>query len=180
MNPSDRDARERLVACLAKLARIKPGDLVREEALGRELSFRAGLPYFTRTLELYQRITPRDYAKAPGEYLKIVADHAEDALHRFEEILSFDPQGMQNAGELRSSLIDEVRDSYTPAYEDVAVIIRPVRGQPEKIARQWSGQMVIAGLIILVIGAAIVAHHYMLYELLGDMRESLEKIMHGR
>lgn len=181
MEASQREMRARLSACLAKLNRLNPADLVREDVLGHGLSFRVGLPYFTRTLELFRRITPRDCAHAPAEILKIVVDDAENALHRFEEILSFDPQGLANPGVVRNTLIDEVRDAHHAAYENVALIIRPLRGQPERIRRQWSGGMALAVIIIAMLAVAIAAHHYLLFDLgLGDLREAIHKIAAGR
>ncbi len=177
MEASERETRDRLGACLAKLKRLRPDDLVREDVLGQELCFRAGLSYFTRTLELYRRITPRDCAKAPAEYLKIVTTHAEDALQRFEEILSFNPNGMENPHAVRTSLIEEVRAAYPGAYEDVALIIRPLRGQPERVPRQISGHMALALIGVVVIGLLIGAHHYLVYNLLSDLRETLDRIV---
>lgn len=182
MGASQRETRERLSACLAKLNGLKPGDLVREDALGSDFSFRAGHPYFTHTLDLYHHITPRDCANASMEILKIVLDHAEDALHRFEEILSFNPQGVESPAALRNSLIDEVRAAYSPAYEDVALIRRPARGQSERIGRQWSGQTALAGVIFVMLATAVVVvDHYKLYDLwLGNFGETLHKIIGGQ
>lgn len=116
------------------------------------------------------------------EILKIVLDHAEDALHRFEEILSFNPQGVESPAALRNSLIDEVRAAYSPAYEDVALIRRPARGQSERIGRQWSGQTALAGVIFVMLATAVVVvDHYKLYDLwLGNFGETLHKIIGGQ
>jgi hypothetical protein len=56
MKKARRQMHERLSTGLAELSRIKPTDFVRED-VGRDLSFRVGLPYFDRTLELFHRIS---------------------------------------------------------------------------------------------------------------------------
>ena len=51
MKEAKRQMHERLSTALAELGQVKPGDFAREAELGRDLSFRVGLPYFDRTLE---------------------------------------------------------------------------------------------------------------------------------
>jgi hypothetical protein len=51
---------ERLSTALAELGRVKPSDFSREDELGRDLSFRARLSYFDRTLDLFHRLSRCD------------------------------------------------------------------------------------------------------------------------
>ena len=62
--------RERLNACLDELNKIRPTALLREDVLGRDLGFRAGLVYFDRLLELFHRLSRCDLDLVPFARLK--------------------------------------------------------------------------------------------------------------
>ena len=52
----EQDMLQKLKGTLAELAKVMPDDLVREQELGKELSFRSGLPYFARALKLFHAL----------------------------------------------------------------------------------------------------------------------------
>ena len=67
---------ERLSSCPAELNQIKPTNLLREDVLGRNLSFRAGLAYFDRTLELFHQLSRRELSQAAFADLANMTDAA--------------------------------------------------------------------------------------------------------
>jgi hypothetical protein len=85
MKKASRRVHERLRSCLAELNQIKPSDLLREEVLGRNLSFRAGLLYFDRTLELFHRLSRRDLGQASFADLSNMTDGAARTLDQFRD-----------------------------------------------------------------------------------------------
>lgn len=158
--------RERLGVALTRLAALRPRDLVHPPH--SNTNFRGGLPYFERTLGLFRRLAGEDLRGVPSEYLKIVADDAEQALNQFHEILNFTGDNLENPDKVRGEIITEVRDAYRPIYEDVALIIKTPIEELERIPRAWSGVMLVVGLAALILGAAAIALEYSSYYLFVD------------
>jgi hypothetical protein len=156
----DRAARERLGVSLARLAALEPADLVHPPR--SKTSFRGGLPYFQRTLGLFHRLAHEDLREVPSEYLKIVADDAEQALNQFREILNFSGENVPNPEKVRGEMISEVRDAYPPMYEDVALIIKPPPQQVERVPTK-TNTMLTVGLLALLLAAAALAFDYWFY-----------------
>ena len=102
---------ERLGSRLAELNQIKPTNLLREDVLGRNLSFRAALAYFDRTLELFHQVSRRDLSHAAFADLANMTDDAARALDHFHEILSLTVEGVDPIA-TRDLLIEEVGDSF--------------------------------------------------------------------
>lgn len=102
---------ERLGSRLAELNQIKPTNLLREDVLGRNLSFRAALAYFDRTLELFHQVSRRDLSHAAFADLANMTDEAARALDHFHEILSLTVEGVDPIA-TRDLLIEEVGDSF--------------------------------------------------------------------
>ncbi|HZO82367.1 MAG TPA: hypothetical protein VFB33_11800 [Candidatus Binataceae bacterium] len=163
---AERATRRRLDRALARLAALKPKDLVHPPRSTQ--SFRGGLPYFERTLELFHQLAGQDLRQIPSEYLKIVADDAEQALNQFEEILNFSGENAANPGEIRGRMITEVRDAYRPMYEDIALIVKALPGQLEHIPRARTGALLVVGLAVLILATAAFAFEYSLYSVFVD------------
>ena len=102
---------ERLSTGLAGLIRMKPSDFIQHD-FPRDLSFRAGLQYFDRTLELFHRISRSNLGQASLADLATLASDAERTLDQFHRALSFTGENVENAREARDLLIEEVRDSF--------------------------------------------------------------------
>ncbi len=162
----ERLTRERLGIALARLAALKPKDLVHPPH--SKTSFRGGLPYFQRTLGLFHQLADENLREVPSEYLKIVADDAEQALNQFQEILKFSGENLQNPDKVRGELITEVRDAYRPMYEDIALIIKTPPEEVEHVPRVWIGAMLAVGLAALIAAAAAFAFEYSFYSLFMD------------
>src|SRR5277367_4632138 len=94
MKKARRQMQERLSSRLAELNQIKPTKLLREDVLGRNLSFRAALAYFDRTLELFHQVSRRDLSQAAFADLANMTDDAARALDHFHKILSFKGEGV--------------------------------------------------------------------------------------
>jgi hypothetical protein len=69
-----RQTRERLNTCLAELGQIRRAALLGENVLAKNVSFRAGLPCFERTLELFHRFSRCDLDHVPLADLKNITD----------------------------------------------------------------------------------------------------------
>ena len=130
MKKARRQMHERLSAALAELGQVKPSDFSREDELGRDLSFRVGLPYFDRTLELFHRLSRCDLGQASLADVAKLTDDAARTLDQFHRILSFTGEDLENPRAARDLLIEEVCDSFARISSDFErVFIQPREGQ---------------------------------------------------
>lgn len=181
MAGSERSERARLKASLKKLEELKPAALARDDLHARNLSFRNGLPYFERTLGLFNGLRRGNLAKVPSAYVKIVADHAERALAQFGEILRFTGHELVNPFEVRNHLIAEVRDYYRELHDDLSILITRPPGQQEHVARApWfaSASLAAVMLAMLAVGVAVAYHYGLLGFAAQDIMDSLHDIAH--
>jgi hypothetical protein len=137
------------------LNQIKPTNLLREDVLGRNLSFRAGLAYFDRTLELFHRLSRRDLGQASFADLANMTDDAARTLDQFRKIRSFTGEVFDPTA-TRDLLIEEVRDSFARISADFErVTIR-------QLGWEQSPSMAIAltiGLCTLVLALATLTYY---------------------
>jgi hypothetical protein len=108
MKKARRQMHERLRTALAELGQAKPSDFSREDELGSDLSFRVGLPYFDRTLELFHRLSRCDLGQASFADLANLTDDAARTLDQFHRILSFTGEDVENPRAARDRLIEDV------------------------------------------------------------------------
>jgi hypothetical protein len=155
-----RQTRERLNACLAELNKIRPTALLREDVLGRDLGFRAGLAYFDRLLELFHRLSRCDLGLVPFARLKSITNDAEDTLGQLRKILSFTGQDLDNPREARDLLIDEVRDSFEYVSSKLTIAVSQLSGLQQEVARPTSAALML-GLCVLVSALAVLAYYSM-------------------
>jgi len=166
---SEHDIRQQLTICLDKLAKIRPTDLTREESLG-SLNFRSGIPFFERTLSFYRQIGNANLTRVPSAILEIAANHAEESLHQFEQIESFNPAGIERPEQIRNLLINDVRDAHAAIYEDLCILLAPSRNQVQKLPRGSSIPTII--LLAIVLFAAILGYRSSLYgKLIRDLQD---------
>jgi hypothetical protein len=181
MADSERSTRSRLKAHLKELDKLNSATLARDDLQGRNLSFRAGVPYFERTLALFWGLGSGNLYKVPSAYLTIVADHAERVLAQFEEVLSFTGENLPNPGEVRNHLIAEVRDYYRQLHDDLSLLITPPPGQQQHTAGAPSYMGTpLAVIMALMFAASVTAAYH--YGLLGfaaqDLFDSIHAIAH--
>ena len=158
MTKQIRETRERLDACLAELNQLRPTALIREGALGRELSFRAGLPYFERTLELFHRLSRCDLDHVLLAHLKNITNDAENTVDQFRKILSFTGKDLQSPLEARDLLIDDVNDAFERISPSVGIIVSQLPQRHQDLARSTSTALMV-GLCVLVSALALVAYY---------------------
>lgn len=111
---------QKLKETLSELAKIKPEDLVREEDLGRELSFRSGLPYFERTLQLFHALEKSKVEELPYSVLSNIHSQAEAALRVFKQVQLFSVAQHSSPTSARDSFINQIRDGYDSYFSTVA------------------------------------------------------------
>lgn len=109
--------RQTLGKALSELTAIKPEELVREDELGRQLSFAAGLGFFKRTLLLFREITKIDLNTLPFSRLLALTNVANQALGQFKQVREFSVVGQQNPTQARDALINQIRDSYDGLFD---------------------------------------------------------------
>jgi len=153
-----RQTRERLNACLAELNKIRPTALLREDVLGRDLGFRAGLEYFDRLLELFHRLSRCDLEVIPVARLKNITNDAENTVGQFRKILSFTGQDLDSPREARDLLIDEVRDSFERVFLNLAIVVSQLPVQHQEVARPTSAALML-GICVLVSALAALAYY---------------------
>src|ERR1700745_610409 len=153
-----RQTRERLDACLAELNQIRPTALLRENVLARNLSFRAGLPCFERTLELFHRLSRNDLDHVPLADLKNITDDAANTVDQFRKILSFTGENVENPRDARDLLIDEVDASFPRISTNFAIVVsQPPRRQGRFVASTSAAFAI--GFCTLVFALAAVAYY---------------------
>ncbi len=146
---------ERLSTALAELRQVKPIDFAREDLLGKDLSFRAGLSYFDRTLELFHRLSLRDLGQASFADLANMTDDAARTLDQLHRILSFTGEDVENPRAARDLLIKEVRDSFARICTDFERVIIPRRLEQH----QSTSIALTIGLCTLVLALVVVAYY---------------------
>jgi hypothetical protein len=150
--------RERLNTCLGELSQIRPSALLREDALGRNLSFRAGLPCFERTLDLFHRLSRCDLDHVPLADLKNITDDAANTIDQFRKILSFTGENVENPRDARDLLIDEVDASFPRISTNFAIVVsQPPRRQGRFVASTSAAFTI--GFCTLVFALAAVAYY---------------------
>jgi hypothetical protein len=155
---SEREARQRLSICLARLAAFKPADLA--QAGHRRSIFRKGLPHFERTLTLFRQVAHSNLRDIPPDYLNVVAEDAEKTLARFREILSFTGEGVEDPKEVGAAMISGVRDAYEPIYEKLSPIINAPLSEPEVVRASKRRFAIAIGVAAVALTAAIIGAHY--------------------
>jgi hypothetical protein len=170
---SEREARQRLSICLARLAAFKPAELAQTDR--RRSTFRNGLPHFERTLSLFRQVAHSNLRDVPLEYLNIVAQDAEKTLARFREILSFTGEGVEDPKEVSAAMISAVRDAYGPIFEKLSPIISAPVSEPEvvrtprrRFALAIAVSLAAVTLAGAIIGAQCAGYHYPPYTVLAD------------
>ena len=162
----ERETRERLGASLARLAAIKPDDLI--HPIHSKISFRNGRSDFERTLGMFQKVARSDLRQVPSEYLKIVADDACETLARLHEIQNFTGDGVEHPEQARAAMIAALHDAYPPIYEDLSLIIKTPPARLEQVRKARTGAILGMIMEIAVIAAVITGYHYALYSLFTD------------
>lgn len=162
MASAARAERARLTATLKKLAEIRTADLAREDLRDRDLSFRGGVLYFEKMLEMFRDLRRVNLRRVPSHYLKIVADHAERVLAQFDEILHFTGEGLNDAAAVRSHLIGEIRDSYRTIHDDVTLLVeRPMSELERGMQAPWYAGMPLAlALLAAFVGCLYAAYRF--------------------
>jgi hypothetical protein len=160
---AEQETRERLGICLMRLAAIKPHDLA--HPAHSRLSFRSGLPYFERTLKLFHDVAHTNLQGVPSEYLKIVADDAQETLERLNHIQSFTGEGVEHPEQVRAEMLTDLRDAYPPICEDVSIIIKRPAAELEHSRKPRVGALLTASVLIAIFVAAIAGYHYAVYTL---------------
>jgi hypothetical protein len=129
--------RERLDTCLAELNQKRPTVLLHEDVLGRNLSFRAGLPCFERTLELFHRLSRCYLDHVPLADLKNITDDAANTLDQFRKILNFTGDNVENPREARDLLIYDVDASFPRISANFATVVsQPPRRRDVSLLRR--------------------------------------------
>jgi hypothetical protein len=178
MADSERSTRSRLKAHLKELDKLNSATLARDDLQARNLSFRAGVPYFERTLALFRALGSGNLYKVPSAYLTIVADHAERVLAQFEEVLRFTGENLPNPGEVRNHLIAEVRDYYRQLHDDLSLLVTPPPGQQQHSAGAPSYMGApLAVIMVLMFAAGVTAAYH--YGLLGFAAQDLFDSIHA-
>ena len=80
---------------------------MREDVLGRD-SFRTGLQYFERTLELLHRLSRCDLDHVPLAFLKNTTDDAANTVDQFRNILKLKSKDLEHSCEARDLLVNDV------------------------------------------------------------------------
>jgi hypothetical protein len=156
MKKARRQMQERLSTALAELRQVKPIDFSREDLLSRDLSFRVGLPYFERTLDLFHRLSHCDLGQASLADLANLTDGAARTLDQFHKILSFTGEDAENPRAARDLLIEDICDSFARISTDFERVFIQPRGWKQHPSTSIALSI---GLCTLVLALAAVAYY---------------------
>src|SRR3989339_134129 len=113
--------RSELEKNLSELAGITPESLIKKAELGTALSFEDGLPYFKRTLKLFNDLKNSNLDGIPYKAINQLNTVATQAIGEFNNIKGFTiEQHPQNTKGERDQLINTIRDRYDNYYEVLA------------------------------------------------------------
>ena len=164
---AEHETRERLGVCLMRLAAMNPKDLARPAH--SRISFQGGLACFERTLGLFRKVSETNLREVPSEYLKIVADDAQETLARLTHIQNCTGEGVEHPEQVRNEMLTDLRDSLPPIYEDLSVIIKQPPAELERVRKPRSSRTLLAALAVVAIAVvAAVALDYAEYKLFAD------------
>lgn len=116
MADPDAQTREQARESLKRMQNFDVESLAREQDLGSRFHFREAVESASRLVDLYRRLPESVLADLPATPLQTIRDRANEHFNRFDEILKFDP-AQQNAPQVRTSLINNLRTAYEPAFQ---------------------------------------------------------------
>lgn len=115
----EQQERDKLNTALSELHQLKAADLVREETLGRDLNFTAGVPYFERLLKLYRDLHDSSLDGLSHSALSQLRTHAEQALTLLKQVVNFEVTQHSSPVQVRDTLINQIRDAYDGHFQVV-------------------------------------------------------------
>jgi hypothetical protein len=163
---AEHETRERLGVCLMRLGAMKPHDLAHPPH--SKISFRSGLPYFERSLGLFRKVGETNLREVPSEYLKIVADDAQETLARLTHIQNFTGEGVEHPEQVRIEMLTDLRDSLPPIYEDLSAIIKQPSAELERVNKPRSGAMLVAAVAVMALVTMAAVLGYEEYRLFAE------------
>ncbi len=154
----ERETRQRLSVCLARLAAFKPAELAQTDR--RRSILRKGLPQFERTLSLFRQVAQSNLLHLAPEDLNIVAENADKTLAQFREIFSFTGEGVENPKQVSASMISAVCDAYPSIYEKLSPLIKAPPSEPEVARNPKRGAALALSLAVVALAGAIIGSRY--------------------
>ncbi len=115
-------AKEHLIDILTELRDITVEDLIQENRLGAELSFKNGVPYFQRILSIFHMLYDLDLDTVPSATLNNLYQIANETKNQISAILAFKLTD-NNPISSRDSLIAWFRDSFERFYNTASPVI---------------------------------------------------------
>ena len=114
----EKQKRSELEKNLKELTSITPESLIKKAELGTALSFEEGLPYFNRTLKLFEDLKNSNLDGLSYKAINQLNTTATQAIGEFNNIKGFTiEQHPQNTKSERDQLVNSIRDRYDNYYE---------------------------------------------------------------
>ena len=102
---------------------LNPEELVRADALGRELNFAPGVPYFRRNLKLFGDLSEISLDSLPFQRLTNLTQLANGAASQFKQIQDFSLEtAPQSPKQTRDNLITAI-DNYDALFDGISPVI---------------------------------------------------------
>lgn len=113
---------EQIEECLESLEQLSRLDLVRQKALGEELSFKKGENSFKKIFDLFLPLKGLDLSNIPIDYLDKLENQLSTAISNLGEILKFNAN-QSNPSSERDRLIATIDNGYSSFFQSVFPII---------------------------------------------------------
>lgn len=113
---------EEIKEIFAQIQNIDPGSLIREEELGKLLSFSDYFDDFVRIIDFYKRLTYLDISSLPTSQLTIIKTKATTFLSYINSIQLFTVDA-NNAMPQRDAVASNLINSYQDAFNQLSPII---------------------------------------------------------
>lgn len=126
----EQEARKKLTEVLGGLKTIDADSLARTDVLGKDLSFKDGVPTFKRTLALFAELSECNLDNTPAESLNQLTQLAQQAWNGFQAIQTFSvAQYASNPVAQRDQLVAQIRDQWHAYYTHIAPHIAYSKGR---------------------------------------------------
>lgn len=103
---------------LERIQNFDVTSLSREAVLGTKLNFADAIPLANQLIALYKRLSVTALEDFPDKALSRIRDNSNQNYNLFSEILDFDPT-QQDPSSVRTNLIDNVKNAYPSAFEEL-------------------------------------------------------------
>lgn len=116
------DAKVKLDIVLKRFSELDPESLQRTD-LGEKLSFKAGMPFFNRAIDLYRALLDCDIKILSCSKMVAITTAANELLGFFDQIVALDALTQNGLAQVRDDLINNVFNHWDQDFDAVSPVL---------------------------------------------------------